>query len=75
MVEAVIKDEKRLIPASAYLRGQYGFRDIFLGVPVILGRNGVESIVQLPLTETELKSLEASAESVRRALRELESLQ
>ena len=42
MVEAVIKDEKRLIPASAYLRGEYGFRDIFLGVPVILGSNGVE---------------------------------
>ncbi len=74
MVEAVIKDEKRLIPASVYLRGQYGFRDIFLGVPVILGRNGVERIVELPLTETERKSLEASAESVRRGVRELESL-
>ena len=74
MVEAVIKDEKRLIPASVYLRGQYGFRDIFLGVPVILGRNGVENILELPLTEVEQKSLEASAESVRRGVRELESL-
>jgi malate dehydrogenase len=74
MVEAVIKDERRLIPASVYLRGQYGFKDIFLGVPVILGRNGVEDIVELPLTETEKKSLEASAESVRRGLLELDSL-
>ncbi len=49
MVEAVLKDEKRLLPASTYLRGEYGFRDIFLGVPVILGRNGVEKIVELPL--------------------------
>lgn len=75
MVEAVIKDEKRLIPASAYLRGQYGFRDIFLGVPIILGRNGVERILELPLTEAERASLAASAESVRKALRELESIQ
>ncbi|HVO39971.1 MAG TPA: malate dehydrogenase [Spirochaetia bacterium] len=74
MVEAVIKDEKRVIPASAYLRGQYGIRDIFLGVPVVLGRNGVESILELPLTEAEQKSLEASAESVRRAARDLDSL-
>ncbi len=74
MVEAVIKDEKRLIPASVYLRGQYGLRDIFLGVPVIVGRNGVEDILELPLTETEKKSLEASAESVRRAVRELDAL-
>jgi malate dehydrogenase len=74
MVEAVIKDEKRLIPASAYLRGQYGLRDIFLGVPVILGRNGVEQILELPLTETEKKSLQTSAESVRRGIRELDEL-
>ncbi len=74
MVEAVIKDERRLIPASTYLRGEYGLRDIFLGVPVILGRNGVERIVEIPLSETERKSLEASAESVRRGIRELESL-
>jgi len=74
MVEAVIKNEKRLIPASTFLRGEYGLRDIFLGVPVILGRNGVERVVELPLTDTERKSLEASAESVRRGIKELESL-
>jgi malate dehydrogenase len=74
MVEAVIKDEKRLIPASAYLRGEYGHRDIFLGVPVILGRNGVERIVELPLTDAERKALDASADAVGKGVRELEAI-
>jgi malate dehydrogenase len=74
MVEAVIKDEKRLFPASAFLRGEYGLRDIFLGVPVIMGRNGVERIVELPLTDAERKALEASAEAVRKGLKDLEGL-
>ncbi len=74
MVEAVIKDEKRLFPASAFLRGEYGLRDIFLGVPVIMGRNGVERIVELPLTDAERKALDASAEAVRKGLKDLEGL-
>lgn len=74
MAEAVIKDEKRLLPASTYLRGEYGFRDIFLGVPVILGRNGVERIVELPLSDSEKAALAVSAEAVRKGIRELESL-
>lgn len=74
MVEAVIKDEKRLFPASAFLRGEYGLRDIFLGVPVIMGRNGVERIVELPLSDVERKALAASAEAVRKGLKDLEGL-
>ena len=74
MVEAVIKGEKRLLPASAFLRGEYGYSDIYLGVPVIMGRNGVERVVELPLTETEKKSLDASAEAVRKGLADLEGL-
>jgi malate dehydrogenase len=74
MVEAVIKDQKRLFPASAFLRGEYGFKDIFLGVPVIMGRNGVERIVELPLSEPEKRALDASAESVRKGLKDLEGL-
>ncbi|MGD0727560.1 MAG: malate dehydrogenase [Spirochaetia bacterium] len=74
MVEAVIKDEKRLFPASAFLRGEYGLRDIFLGVPVIMGRNGVERIVELPLSEVERRALDASAEAVRKGLKDLEGL-
>jgi malate dehydrogenase len=71
MVEAVIKDEKRILPASAYLRGEYGYNDIYLGVPVVLGRNGVERIVELPLADNEKKALDASAEAVRKGLAEL----
>jgi malate dehydrogenase len=74
MVEAVIKDERRLFPASAYLRGEYGFRDIYLGVPVVMGRNGVERIIELPLADAERKALEASAEAVRKGLAELSSV-
>ncbi|MGA2976952.1 MAG: malate dehydrogenase [Spirochaetia bacterium] len=74
MVEAVIKDEKRLFPASAFLRGEYGFKDIYLGVPVIMGRNGVERIVELPLTETEHAALTVSAEAVRKGLAELDGV-
>jgi malate dehydrogenase len=73
MVEAVIKDEKRLLPASVYLRGQYGHRDLFLGVPVLLGRNGVERIVELALTADEQAALDRSAEAVREGIRLLDS--
>ena len=74
MVEAVIKDERRLFPASAYLRGEYGYRDIYLGVPVVMGRNGVERIVELPLEDAEKKALDASAEAVRTGLAELSTV-
>jgi malate dehydrogenase len=75
MVEAVIKDEKRLFPASAFLRGEYGCSDIYLGVPVIMGRNGVERIVELPLSDAEKNALEASARAVKKGLDELTGIQ
>jgi malate dehydrogenase len=74
MVEAVIKDEKRLFPASAFLRGEYGFRDICLGVPVLMGRNGVERVIELPLAEPERQALAASAEAVRKGIAEIDAL-
>ncbi len=74
MVEAVITDEKRLVPASVYLRGEFGFRDIFLGVPVILGTHGVERIVEVPLLESERKALADSANAVRSGLKELDGI-
>ncbi len=74
MVEAVVKGERRLLPASAYLRGEYGCRDIFLGVPVILGRGGVERVVEVPLAASERAALDASAAAVRRGLEELEGV-
>ncbi len=73
MVEAIVKDEKRLAPASAYLRGEYGHRDIFLGVPIILGKNGVEAIMELDLSQEEKAALDSSAEHVKQGVTELES--
>ncbi|MBN2738985.1 MAG: malate dehydrogenase [Spirochaetales bacterium] len=64
MVEAVIKDEKRLMAVSAYLRGEYGYRDIFLGVPVLLGKNGVEKIIEIELDSEEKEALDYSAKAV-----------
>lgn len=73
MVEAVVKDERRLIPASAYLRGEYGHSDIFLGVPVLIGKNGIEKIVQLELSREEQKALDESAEAVKQGVTTLET--
>jgi malate dehydrogenase len=73
MVEAVIKDEKRLLAASVYLRGQYGYRDIFLGVPTVIGGGGAEQIVEIELTEEESTALERSAAAVQEGVALLDS--
>ena len=65
MVEAIVLDKKRVLPCAAWLQGEYGLRDIFCGVPCKLGRNGLEQILEVELTEQERKDLQASAESVR----------
>lgn len=74
MVEAVVKDEHRLVAASAYLRGEYGYKDVFLGVPLILGRHGVERIVPLDLEPDEKKALDKSAETVGEGVKTLEQI-
>ncbi len=68
MVEAIVRDKKRLLPCSVLLQGEYGLTDVFIGVPVILGKGGVERIVELKLTDEELKVLYASAEEVRKGI-------
>lgn len=60
MAESVINDRKRVLPCSAYLSGQYGMEDIYIGVPVVLGRDGVDRILELNLEEHELESLQGS---------------
>jgi malate dehydrogenase len=74
MVEAVLKDKKRLIPVSAYLTGQYGLSDIYFGVPVILGAGGIEKIIELPLNEEEMALLKKSADAVRSTIETLKTL-
>jgi malate dehydrogenase len=71
MAESIVKDRKRLIPASARLSGQYGLEDVYIGVPVILGRGGIERIIELELTDAELESLQGSANFYRGQLSEL----
>ncbi|PWI56986.1 malate dehydrogenase [Sulfoacidibacillus thermotolerans] len=71
MVEAIIKDKRRIMPCSAYTRGEYGVSDIFLGVPVMLGKNGVEKIYEIELTAEEKAALHKSADGVRRVLSQL----
>lgn len=60
MVEAVICDQRRVFTAFAYLKSEYGYEDIYLGVPVILGKNGVERIIELELDDTDKERFEAS---------------
>ena len=65
MVEAIALDKKRVLPCSAWLQGEYGLRDVFCGVPCKLGKNGLERILEVTLTDQERKDLHASAEAVR----------
>jgi len=71
MVEAVLTDQKRLVPCSVLLEGEYGMRDLFLGVPVVLGAKGVERIVELELTPDELAALQKSGKDVTASIAEL----
>jgi malate dehydrogenase len=74
MVEAVLKDKKRLIPVSAYLTGQYGLSDMYFGAPVILGAGGIEKIIELPLNEEEMALIKKSADAVRSTIETLKTL-
>jgi malate dehydrogenase len=65
MVEAIALDQKRILPCSAWLQGEYGMRDLFLGVPVKLGRKGIEKVLEVSLTADEKAALAKSAEAVR----------
>jgi malate dehydrogenase len=72
MVESVIKDQKRVLPAAAYLQGEYNENDLYLGVPVILGKNGVEEVLELELTESQQQAFSISAKSVRDGIAKLQ---
>ncbi|TGB04082.1 malate dehydrogenase [Halobacillus salinus] len=68
MAEAILKDQRRILPAIAYLEGEYGYEGIYLGVPTILGGNGIEEVIELELTEDEKQQLDQSADSVKNVL-------
>jgi malate dehydrogenase len=71
MAEAILKDKRRILPAIAYLEGEYGYQNIYLGVPVVLGGNGIEKVLELELTESEKTALDKSADSVRNVMKVL----
>ena len=71
MCEAIIKNQRRVLPTVAYLDGEYGYSDIYLGVPTILGGNGIEQVIELELTEEEKTALDKSVSSVKNVLKVL----
>ena len=71
MAEAIIKDKRRILPCAVYLDGEYGLRDLFFGVPVILGANGVEKIIEVALTAEEKQAVEKSAREVKESTSKL----
>jgi len=74
MAEAILKDKKKILPCAACLNGEYGIHDLFIGVPVKLGENGVEQIIEIELTEAEKTALDHSAEAVRKLVEDLKRL-
>ncbi len=71
MAESILRDKKRLLPCCAYLNGEYGFKEIYLGVPCVLGAKGIEKIVDVPLSADEKAALANSAEEVRKGIADL----
>ncbi len=71
MVKAIINDEKRIIPVAAYLNGQYGLKDLFLGVPAKIGAGGVEEIIEVKLNDSDSAALKNSAKSIKKDIAEL----
>jgi malate dehydrogenase len=74
MVEAIVRDQKRIFPCCVWLQGEYGLNDIYLGVPVVLGKNGVEKIIELQLNESEKALLAASAKAVKEVMNVLDTM-
>jgi len=74
MVEAIVRDQKRIFPVCAWLSGEYNLKDIYLGVPVVLGKDGIERIIELDLNDEEREMLNESADSVRSVMQVLDNM-
>ena len=73
MVEAILKDKRKILPCAAFLQGEYGFNDLFVGVPVKLGANGMEKIIEIELQDDEKAALQKSADSVKELVDKLKT--
>ena len=68
MIDNVLNDKKQVMPVSTYLDGEYGYSDVSIGVPVVLGKNGIEKIIELELNDTEKEWFENGVKSVKDAI-------
>jgi malate dehydrogenase len=75
MAESILKDRKKILPCATYLEGEYGIKDLFIGVPVKLGAKGVEEVIEISLTPEEKAALQRSADAVRELKEVLKKLQ
>jgi malate dehydrogenase len=73
MVEAILKDKRKILPCAAFLNGEYGFKDLFVGVPVKLGRNGLEQIIEIELKDEEKAALRKSGDAVKELVDKLKT--
>jgi malate dehydrogenase len=71
MVESIVRDKKRILPCAAYVQGEYGIHDTFVGIPVKLGRKGIEEIIQIKLDPDEQAALNKSADDVKKSIAKL----
>jgi len=74
MAEAILKDKKKILPCAAYLEGEYGINNLFIGVPVKLGATGIEQVIEIKLNEAEKKALQYSADAVRKLVEDMKRL-
>jgi len=74
MAEAIVKDKRRILPCAAWLQGEYGMKDLFLGVPCLLGEGGLKKVIEVELSADEQKALDTSADAVRETVAALKAL-
>ena len=74
LVDSILNDKKRIIPCSVYLEGEYNQRDICIGVPCIIGRNGIDSIIDVKLNENEQEKFNSSSDAVRKMNKSLQDI-
>jgi malate dehydrogenase len=74
MVEAIVRDQKRVFPVCAWLQGEYGLKNIYMGVPVILGKSGIEKIIELKLNDEETKLMNDSVVAIKEVMDVLDNM-
>ena len=70
MAESYLRDQKRVVPCAAHLTGQYGLNDIYVGVPTVIGKDGVEKVIEIELDDSERKHFDVSVNSVRKLIKD-----